>query len=179
MRVIAGKYKGHCLATPAYQFIRPTTQKVKEAIFNILTNTWNDAIVLDLYAGTGNLGIEALSRGAKKVVFVDKSPLAIKIIKKNISKLGDVQVKIWRRDVLKGLNFLKETFSIIFIDPPYEEGYVEKTLTLIKKKTDILRKGGIIIIEHSPKEKFSFLGFNLFASRRYGQTQVTILKKEM
>ncbi|HDD35241.1 MAG TPA: 16S rRNA (guanine(966)-N(2))-methyltransferase RsmD [Candidatus Desulfofervidus auxilii] len=179
MRVIAGKYKGYPLAAPAYRFIRPTTDRVKTAIFNILPHDiWESAVVLDLYAGTGNLGIEALSRGAKKVVFIDKSPLAVKIIKKNLSKIG-VKANVWKRDILKGLSFLNDKFSIIFMDPPYEKGYVEKTLLIIeKRKKEILEKEGLIVIEHSPKEKFALLGFKLITCKHYGQTQVSILLGE-
>ena len=177
MRVITGKYKGRRLSSSTLSFIRPTTNMVKEAIFNIFPDIWPSARVLDLYAGTGSLGIEALSRGAKQLVFVDKSQRAIQIIKTNLLNLGiETQTVFYKRDILKGLNFLTQTFRIIFMDPPYEKNYVEKTLYLIKTKPQLLTKEGLVIIEHSPKEKFSFMDFSLVTLKQYGQTNITFLK---
>ena len=178
MRVITGKYKGRRLSSSTVSFIRPTSNIVKEAIFNIFPDIWSSANVLDLYAGTGSLGIEALSRGAKQVVFVDKSQAAIQIIRRNLSNLGiETQAIFYKRDVLRSLNFLSQTFQIIFMDPPYEKNYVEKTLRLIKFNPQLLSKEGLIIIEHSPKEKFSFMDFSLVTLKQYGQTNITFLKK--
>ncbi len=174
MRIISGKYKGRRLFVPAGLKIRPTSDRVKEAIFNILSSNLPKTLVLDLYAGTGNLGIEALSRGGKRAVFVDKHPLAIQTIKRNLLALGiKDEAFVYKRDILKGLSFLKERFQLIFMDPPYEKGYVEKTLALL---SPYLAKEGIIVIEHSPKEKFSLKGFSLMDRRQYGQTQVSFLK---
>jgi 16S rRNA (guanine966-N2)-methyltransferase len=174
MRIIAGKYKGRRLFVPAGLKIRPTSDRVKEAIFNILSPYLSEALVLDLYAGTGNLGIEALSRGAKRAVFVDKHPLAIQTIKRNLFILGiKDEALVYKRDILKGLSFLKEQYQLIFMDPPYEKGYIEKTLAYL---FPFLAKDGIIIIEHSPKEKFSLKGFFLIDRRQYGQTEVSFLK---
>lgn len=178
MRVITGKYKGRRLVVPAGLKIRPTSDRVKEAIFNILPPL-QDTIVLDLYAGTGNLGIEALSRGAKKAVFIDKHHLAIQAIKKNLLALGiKKEAVIYKRDILKGLDFLKDTYHLIFMDPPYTKGYVERTLNLIRHLPGLLTKEGIIVIEHAPQERFSLEGFLLIDKRQYGQTEVSFLGRE-
>ncbi len=177
MRVITGKYKGRRLLVPAGLKIRPTSDRVKESIFNVLLPFSQDTIVLDLYAGTGNLGIEALSRGAKRTVFIDKHHLAIQTIKKNLLALGiKKEAVIYKRDILKGLNFLKDTYHLIFMDPPYAKGYVEKTLNLIRHLPGLLAKEGIIVIEHSPQERFSLKGFLLIDKRQYGQTEVSFLR---
>jgi 16S rRNA (guanine966-N2)-methyltransferase len=178
MRIITGKHKGRHLFSPTRSFIRPTADMVKEAIFNIFPHIWTGAKILDLYAGTGNLGIEASSRGAKLAVFMDKSRIAIQTIRKNLLTLDiETQTVIYKRDVLKGFGFLTETFQIIFMDPPYEKGYVEKTLRLIIAKPGLLTKGGLVIIEHSPREKFPFMDFSLVTFRQYGQTNITFLKR--
>jgi 16S rRNA (guanine966-N2)-methyltransferase len=134
---------------------------------------------LDLYAGTGSLGIEALSRGAKMAVFIDKNQRAIQTIKKNLLTFA-IQQKVltYKENILKGFSYLKDSFEVIFMDPPYEKGYVEKTLYLIDAKVRLLKKQGLIIIEHSAKENFSFIDFSLIVCRQYGQTMITFLRKE-
>ncbi len=178
MRVITGKYKGHKLFVPEGLKIRPTSDLVKEAIFDILNLDWYKKCVLDLFAGTGSLGIEALSRGADKVVFVDSSIKSIKGIEKNVVSLFISQALIIKRDITKGLNFLKKwgPFDVIFIDPPYKKGLVEKVLKLLLKTPNIVNTESILVIEHHFKQNFLVDPFMLQKRREYGQTAISFLK---
>lgn len=178
MRVIGGKYKGHSLFAPKGLRIRPTSDLVKEAIFDILNLDWRKKAVLDLFAGTGNLGIEALSRGADKAVFVDSSTEAIRSIKKNLSFLGISEAVILRRDITKGVNFLKKwaPFDVVFIDPPYKRGLIEKILKLLLKPPNILNTESILVIEHYFKQRFAVEPFLFKKRQEYGQTAISILK---
>jgi len=175
LRVISGTAKGHKLKTLKTDKTRPTSDKVKGALFNIIMGYIQDAEVLDLFAGTGNLGIEALSRGAKEVVFVDKSEECIKIIKENLihTKLlekatiikGDVS------EVLKKLSLEGKKFDLIFLDPPYNKGLVTETLQQIETY-DLLESQGIIVAEKDimdkVPEKIGRLG--LVGEHKYGDT---------
>lgn len=178
MRVISGKYKGHRLFVPKGLRIRPTSDLVKEAIFDMLNLDWNGRYVLDLFAGTGGLGIEALSRGADKVVFVDNSIRAIKSIEKNLSSLGISSAVIIRRDITKGLNFLRKwgPFDVVFMDPPYREGLIERALKLLEKTSNILNSQSILVIEHYFKQRFLTGPFLVQKRKEYGQTAITLLR---
>jgi 16S rRNA (guanine966-N2)-methyltransferase len=122
MRIIAGKYKGHHLVSFQADHIRPTTDRVKESLFNIIQSHVEDAKVLDLFSGTGNLGLEALSRGAREVTFVEKNKKSIEILRKNIEKLKvSENYKIIQKDALSFLKTSTEPYDIIFADPPFTE----------------------------------------------------------
>lgn len=122
MRIIAGKYKGYHLVSFQAGHIRPTTDRVKESLFNILQSHVEGARVLDLFSGTGNLGLEALSRGAAEVTFVEKNKKSIEILRKNIEKLKISEpYKIIQKDALSFLKSATETYDIIFADPPFTE----------------------------------------------------------
>lgn len=123
MRVIAGKYKGHNLISFQGEHIRPTTDRVKETLFNIIRNEIEGARVLDLFAGTGNLGIESLSRDCQNVIFVEKHPKSIQIVKENIAKLKIKEdYQIIHKEVFAFLkSYSGEAFDIIFADPPFTE----------------------------------------------------------
>ena len=146
MRVIAGTAKGRRLKEPADQKIRPTTDKVKEAVFSAIQFELEGRRVLDLFAGTGQLGIEALSRGARQAVFTDESPASLKIVQENVSACGFDHLAVVRRG--DGIAYLKsgEKFDIVFIDPPYGTGLAEKALETIIE-FDILNENGIIVCE--------------------------------
>ncbi len=151
MRVITGTARGRKLKLPKGMDIRPTTDMVKESVFNIIQDRVPESRMLDLFAGTGQMGIEALSRGAREVVFVDMSPVAIKLVKENLTLSGlSDRGKVIRGD---SLTYLKrgEKFDIVFIDPPYETDLLEKALESVAA-FDILNKNGIIICE-CKKEK--------------------------
>ncbi len=146
MRVITGSLRGRRLLTLEGNDVRPTTDKVKEAIFSIIQFDVPSAIVLDLFAGSGQLGIEALSRGAKRCVFVDRAREAVQIVKKNIDscRISDA-ARVYNCDSIDYLRGAPGGFDIAFVDPPYEQGLVVKALELLKDK---MSQRGIIVCEH-------------------------------
>ncbi|AKL95523.1 RNA methyltransferase, RsmD family [Clostridium aceticum] len=181
MRVIAGEARGLRLFTPKDLQIRPTSDRVKESIFNIVQNYLYDSIVIDLFSGTGNLGIEALSRKAEKVYFVDKNQESIDIIKKNLQKTNLItKSEILQSDVISAINRLagrNVQANIIFMDPPYKQGLAIAALEEIAKNK-LLQPSGMIIVEHDkdedmPEEIGSILQFR---SKSYGNTSATFYK---
>ena len=154
MRIIAGDNKGAILKTIPNRKTRPTLGRVKEALFSILADKVVDAEVLDLFAGSGSLGIEALSRGAKNVVFIDNNPKCVRIIRKNLNKFGlDVKGSAYVRDACKTINFLaseNKKFDIVLMDPPYNTEELEKIMNNTHLK-DILNSGAVLVIEHSKR----------------------------
>jgi len=162
---------------------RPTSDKVKGAMFNIIQGRIKDSVVLDLFAGTGNLGLEAISRGSKKAVFVEKDRKAISVLNRNRKTLGYIeQTEVIPKDVFKALTDLSKRgilFDIIFIDPPYREGYNELALDAVAQ-AKILQMDGIIIIEHDknilPSEKIGDLV--RFDLRIYGGTGISFYRKD-
>lgn len=178
MRVITGKSKGNKLTAPKGLHTRPTADKVKESIFNILGNISNDSLVLDLYSGSGNVGIEFLSRGANKCYFIDSDNNSIKSIKENLvrTKLID-QAYVYKNTVNKAINILSSKgiiFDYIFLDPPYGENLIVPTLKKIDE-SNILKKDGVIIVEHESKYTLTEWINNLFRkdSRKYGGTTIS------
>lgn len=154
MRVISGQARGHKLRTPEGRSTRPTTDRIKESLFNIISPDLYDCEFLDLFSGSGAIGIEALSRGAKESIFVDSSNKCKEIIESNLkfTKLFD-KAKVYKKDVLEAIYLLgreDKKFDIIFLDPPYNEGLAEPTLKAIID-SDILNKQGYIIVESSSK----------------------------
>lgn len=175
MRVISGAAKGRRLKVPKGSALRPTAARVKEALFNILPHALAGYKVLDLFAGTGNLSVEALSRGAAEAVLVDASRHAGKAIHENIATMGfSDRSRVWIASVLTSLRRLSrrgETFDLIFIDPPYERGWVEKIMAAMAKE-QLLREGGTLVIEHSTRERVEgrYGSLVLTGQRRYGTT---------
>ena len=180
MRVISGLAKGINLKTPEGLSTRPTTDRVKEAMFSIIHFDIPNAKVLDLFGGTGQLGIEALSRGAKSAVFVDSQDSACKLIKENLQKTKFSNIaSVVRADYLTFLRNCKEKFDIILLDPPYIEVFLENSLKLITE-IDILQTNGIIVCER-PVEKelpWSFQGYKRSRDYKYGKTLLTVYRKE-
>jgi len=180
MRVITGKARGITLLTPDGMLTRPTSDKVKEALFSIIQFDIPGASVLDLFGGTGQLGIEALSRGAKSAVFVDEREAACKLIRENLKKTRlENDARVVRSDYLEYLKKCKEQYDIIILDPPYAEVFLENALKMITE-IDILQSGGIIIAERpSGKElPWDFEGFTRSRDYRYGNTLLTVYRKE-
>ena len=149
MRVITGTARGHRLKTPENYDIRPTTDNVKESVFNIIQFDIEGRRVLDLFAGTGQLGIECLSRGAAEAVFIDENTAAVKIVKENLKTCG-FTAAVLQQDALSYLRHCGK-FDLIFVDPPYDSGLYESVLETINS-VDILSDGGIILCE-SRREK--------------------------
>ena len=180
MRIISGASKGRKLVTPKSQSLRPTSDRVKESIFNILGGEVEGKLVLDLFAGTGNLGIEALSRGAKKAVFVEKGRQALQLIRRNVIQIGlEGRVEIIPRDASRAIGILKwrgEIFDLIMMDPPYEKGLIKRTLTKLNSHP-IYHVNSILIIEHDRREPLPSIpeGWNLIRERRMGDTVISFL----
>ncbi len=176
MRIIAGDLKGRRLATPRDERVRPTSDKVKEAIFSMIAGTYYDEVVIDLFAGTGNLGIEAISRGAKHCYFGDKSKESLLLIKENINtcKVQDKSTII-AGDYEMVLKRISQKAQIVFLDPPYKDGLMISCIELIND-LDLLTEEGYIIAEHSLEEKLpEKIGkYDLIKEKRYGKIAVSI-----
>lgn len=180
MRVITGKARGVQLKTPDGLTTRPTADRVKEALFSIIHFDIPGARVLDLFGGTGQLGIEAISRGAKSAVFVDAGEAACHLIKENLKRAKmEGEGKVVRSDYLDYLNRTKEQFDIIFLDPPYAEVFLENSLKRITE-IDILQSGGIIVAERPLGKElpWEFEGFTRSKDYKYGKTLLTLYRKE-
>ncbi len=180
MRVVAGTARGTVLKTPDGMLTRPTADRVKEAVFSILHFDVQDAVVLDLFGGTGQLGIEALSRGAKRAVFVDHQQKACELIKENLRRTKfEKSASVVRGDYLEYLKRTKEQFDIILLDPPYAEIFLENALNCIAE-IDILRDDGIIVTER-PVEKaltIELPGYSRSRDYKYGKTLITLYRRE-
>ena len=179
MRVISGTARGIRLKTPEGLKTRPTSDRVKEAIFSVIQFEVEGSRFLDLFAGSGQMGIEALSRGAVSAVFVDGRREACKLVQDNLktTKL-ERNAQVVQSDYLSYLERCRQTFDIIFLDPPYAEEFLENSLKKISE-IDILSSRGIIICER-PAEKlldFEVPGFQRGKDYRYGNTWVTIFRK--
>ena len=175
MRIIAGDYKGRRLEAPADYEIRPTSDKVKEAMFSIIAPYIEDSVCVDLFSGTGNLGLEALSRGAYKCYFCDNSRTSIGIIKRNISHCRAENTIVLMGDYLKNLEKINEKAHIIFLDPPYEAGLYEKAFNKIRQ-LGLLDCEGLIVAEHSKGYSMpdELEEFTKVKERKYGHVILSI-----
>ena len=179
MRIVGGKFKGHSIAPPHGSATRPTTDRVRESVFNILAHGIDGleiggARVLDLFAGTGAMGLEAISRGARFCQFVEDSAEARGLIRKNADALGVIGlVKIWRRDAtLLGPCAPQPRFDLVFADPPYGKGLGEKALDSLMTG-QWLNPGGIVVLEEAQKaEVKDIAGLALIDERDYGDTRI-------
>ena len=179
MRVITGTARGIQLKTPEGMVTRPTSDRVKEAMFSIIHFDIPGARVLDLFGGTGQLGIEALSRGAKSAVFVDAGEPACRLIKENLKRTKlEGQGRVVRSDYLDYLSRCREQFDIILLDPPYAEVFLENALKKITE-IDILSENGIIVAERPLGKElpWEFAGFERSKDYKYGNTLVTIYRR--
>ncbi len=180
MRVISGLYKGRNILGYDIDGTRPTMERVKESLFAIIQNEIKDTIVLDLFSGSGNLGIEALSQGAKEAYLVDKSDKACYTIKKNIENLSVLNSYVVHMDYKKALSYFKEEnkkFDLIFLDPPYQTDYIEKSIEYIDQ-LNLLKENGLIICESDDINKIIYKEkYIVKTSKKYGDKWVVILKK--
>ena len=180
MRVISGRARGVVLKTPDDMQTRPTIDRVKEALFSIIQFDLPGAVVLDLFGGTGQLGIEALSRGAKRAVFVDNAPKSCALIRENLHRSGFSQdASVVRSDYVTFLRNCTEKFNIILLDPPYAETFLENSLKIVTE-IDILQSGGIIIAERPLGKElpFEFPGFTRSRDYKYGKVLLTVYRKD-
>ena len=179
MRIISGSARGRKLMSPEGMETRPTSDRVKESVFNIISPYVYGAVVLDLFAGSGALGVEALSRGAETAVFVENNASAQKVLKKNIelARFED-KSKVFGCGFDAYLNSSAVKFDIVFLDPPYKSGYYKKALELIRDKS-LLSEEGIVVAEYEFGQTLpAVLGYELLKDRKYGKTSVAVLKKE-
>ena len=182
MRVIAGKARRIPLVTVKGMETRPTTDRTKETLFNMIAHGLCDCTFLDLFSGSGAIGIEAISRGVKKAVFVENNPNAIQCIMENLKKtqLAD-QAKVIREDVFSALRRLdgREKFDYVFMDPPYNHMLEKEVLTYLAK-SDLLEKDALIIVEASLATDFSYLeelGFLMIKQKKYKTNMHLFLKR--
>jgi 16S rRNA (guanine966-N2)-methyltransferase len=182
MRVVGGRLRGRTLAAPKSQAIRPTADRLRESLFNILAHAYGDPIggarVLDLFAGTGALGIEALSRGAAFALFVDDGAEARALLRENVTALGlGGTSRIFRRDATKlGPVHPLEPFTLAFLDPPYGQGFAEKALTSARAG-GWFKSDALIVVEEATKAKFAAPeGFSEIERRSYDATEFVLLR---
>ena len=183
MRVIGGNARGRRLKVPKGQFVRPTSSRVKEALFNILPHDLSGIKLLDLFAGTGNVSIEAISRGAAQAILIDSSDESGKVIRENLRRVRFAgRTKVWIVPVSQALRLLArrgESFDIIFLDPPYQRNWVEACLKIISW-ANLLTPLGTVIVEHSVHEevKPEYGSLVLKDRRIYGDTFLSFFKQE-
>ena len=181
MRIIGGRAKGRKLSVVKGKTIRPTPDNVKESIFSMIQGHVEGKTVLDLFAGTGNLGLEALSQGAEKAIFVEKDKTSLRTLMKNRNLCGfQDQAEILSLDAEVALKVLRrraERVDLVFIDPPYGSGYVEKTLRLINAH-DMVTEGGLIVAQHRSDENIAPPGekLSLQKRKRHGDTMISIFQ---
>lgn len=179
MRVITGKARGRKIKEPSGMDTRPTTDKVKEALFNIVQFDIEGRRVLDLFGGTGQLGIEALSRGAASAVLVDVRREAAAIIRENVENCGfSDQARVVQGDYLAFLTSCRDKFDLIFLDPPYADGLLEKALETIAA-IDIVSENGIIVCESALEKVLPELSAPYVVGReyRYGKIKLTTYRR--
>lgn len=177
MRVITGGLKGKRLVTPAGKDVRPTPERVKEGLFSALHFDIEGRRVLDLFAGSGQLSIEALSRGAASAVLVDNSAVSLRAIKSNIEACGLAdKTKVILSDYASFCAMSRDTFDIVFLDPPYNEGLL---MPAVKAVLPLVSDYGMIICEHPPEVKLdeNVGSFSVYRTYRYGKVLVTVYRK--
>jgi 16S rRNA (guanine966-N2)-methyltransferase len=180
LRVIGGRLKRKKLFSVPGKIVRPTADRLRESIFNIISSHVPGAVVLDLFSGTGALGIESLSRGARRVVFVENSKDAIFTIRRNIASCGfEMQAQIVKWDIEKNLDFIKAiplNFDLVFMDPPYNKNIIPGVLMKLNR-CGCLTKEARVVVEHSASEPISkkISEFIIQDQRKYGKTLVTFL----
>jgi 16S rRNA (guanine966-N2)-methyltransferase len=180
MRIISGKIRGLKLLPPKNYQVRPTADRVKEALFNIIRQAVPGAVVLDAFAGTGNLALEAWSRGAARIVFFDKSNDSLRLVRSNVEKahaMADADIR--HTDALRGIASCAargETFDIIFSDPPYDKG-LNEALYRVLLQYPVLKEGGLLVLEHSLQEnplEYLLPGTSV-RTEKYGDTKISLI----
>lgn len=185
MRIIAGKAKGHPIKAPKGRHTRPTADRIKEAVFSVLAPYIPGSRILDAFAGSGALGLEALSRGASQAVFIEADSSASRILSENLRHLGfQDQGRVLKGDSLKIIPRLKqryqeEGFQLVFLDPPYNKGFLDKALKALVSGA-ILAPDAILVLETSSKvrEPFETEGFAIIKESQYGDTAIIYLARE-
>ena len=180
MKVIQGKHKGTILKGFDIDGTRPTMDRVKESLFAMIQDKIKDSIVLDLFSGSGNLGLEAISEGAKYAYLVDHNFKAIKTINKNLTTIGIKEAETINMDYKKALNYFYEKnlkFDLIFLDPPYNTDFIEKSLELISEY-NLLNDDGLIVCESDDLDRIVYNDmYKAVKDKKYGDKFVVLLKK--
>jgi 16S rRNA (guanine966-N2)-methyltransferase len=178
MKIIAGSYRGRRIFSSKDNSIRPTTNRIKESIFNILQDFCMNKDVLDLFSGSGNLGLEALSRGAKKIVFIEKSSKSIDIIKKNIEylKIDHNIIRIIKKDAITFCNETHDRFDLIMLDPPFYYPPLQDLITLIFRRK-ILKQDGILVVEHEITNPINLFNseYSILRQKIFGRSHITFI----
>lgn len=180
MKVISGKYKGRKIEGFEIDGTRPTMDRVKESLFGMLQENISDSTILDLFSGSGNLAIEALSEGAKYAYACDKNIKAVKTIKRNIESIGIADCKVLLMDYKECLKTLEQgqvKIDVIFLDPPYKTDFIEKSIILINEY-NLLSKDGIIVCESDSLDKIVYPeNYKVTKNRKYGDKYIVFLQK--
>jgi 16S rRNA (guanine(966)-N(2))-methyltransferase RsmD len=175
LRIVGGKYKGRSLLEFKGTDIRPTSDMVRESLFNILQFRINGCKFLDLFCGTGAMGIEALSRGAQFVAFNDFSKNSLELLKKNIEKLKvDESYRIYNYDATVLLGIVDEKFDVVYMDPPYKSNFGIKALSEVK---NVLSDDGIVVFEDEKPFESQVDGLTVYDRRKYGRVHLTFFRK--
>lgn len=179
MRIIGGKFRSRVLAEFPGEDVRPTSDRAKESLFNILALKLQGARVLDLFAGSGSLGLESLSRGAKEVIFNDFSKDSLAIVRKNLTALkipvNGEEAKITQSDYLSCLSVMRGKFDVIFLDPPYRFDYGKSALEMIAKR-GLLSENGVAVYERDRAFEGEIDGLEQYDERKYGKTYITFFR---
>ncbi|MGL4589122.1 MAG: 16S rRNA (guanine(966)-N(2))-methyltransferase RsmD [Mycoplasmatales bacterium] len=179
MRIIAGSHKNRTIVTPSDMAIRPTTDRAREGLFNVLQNEIEGSVFLDLFAGTGAIGFEALSRGAQKVDSVDSAKESINLLKRNSSSIG-LELNIHQVDAIKFLQCSTTNYDHIFIDPPYTFTFEQlvEMLELILEN-NLIKDDGLVIVETSRRVKnIQVNGYSLYKEKKYGKSIIYFFERE-
>lgn len=176
MRVISGISKGMKLESPEGQNVRPTSDRVKESVFNMIGQYFNDLEVLDLFCGSGANGIEFLSRGARCATFLDSSEESLKFVRKNLlhTKLSE-NATVINMDYKKFLKSTKERYDIIYMDPPFDELQKYRHALEIIKSRNLLRSGGYLVVEYRYGSRIDFSSYEVIKEKKYGMTSIAVL----
>ncbi len=177
MKIISGKYKGRVLKGFDITGTRPTMDRVKESLFGTIQSYVPESVVLDLFAGSGNLGIEALSEGASFAYLVDSNSKAINVIKENVNSIGITDIEVIHSDYKDALKSFNNKFDLIFLDPPYNTDYIEKSIKLIEDN-NLLNDDGIIVCESDAIDKIIYSDvFKKVKEKKYGDKYIVLLQK--
>ena len=178
MKIIGGEHKGRGLLSPRTLLVRPTSDRVRENIFNIIRSKCEGAVFLDLFAGVGTVGLEALSRGAESVTFVDSSSQSLSYLRKNTKPFqGNIIIyPVKSKVALVTLAKRGKKFDLVFVDPPFDHGYVHETLDLLDT-LDLLNEGFLVIVQHAAQEPVQdqYKKMKPYDTRKYGMSCVTFL----
>lgn len=178
MRIISGNRRGHKLVGFEGDNIRPTTDRVKESVFNLIQGYIADSYVLDLFAGSGALGFEAMSRGAKGVVFVDAAKASVDVVKKNSDSLNFAgNVRILNMTYQDFFKTSKDRFDIIFLDPPYNKGFIEPVLIDIVENDRLSDKGIVVLESDNTDMHTEFDGLAVLKQKKYGRSYITVYQR--